>query len=85
MNMDHMQRQDRLEWIAQLIRQGKTGTPEEFAQRCGMTVKMLLRQIDVLRQYTGRAGVKICYDRENLTYYFDKRGKFTTFEFKIDT
>ena len=80
-----MQIQDRLEWIAQCIRQGKTGTPKEFAQRCGMKERTFLRQIDILRQYTGRAGVKICYDKDNLTYYFDPNGKFTTFEFKIDT
>ena len=53
--MNHIERQDCLERIAQFIRQEKTGTPKEFAQRCNLdSEKTLLRQIDILRQFAAR-------------------------------
>jgi len=82
--MNHMENQDRLERIARFIKQGKTGTPKELAQRCDITEKTLSRQIDVLRQYTGIAGAKILYDRDRKTYYFDPPGKFSFFKFIED-
>ena len=83
--MNHMQKQDRLEWIAHLIKQEKTGTPQEFAQKCNnMGEKTLRRQICILRQYAGRANAQILYDNKEQTYYFDPPGKFTDFKFKED-
>ena len=83
--MNFIERYDKLASIAQLIRQGNTGNPKEFAKRCHLdTEKTLLRLIDTLREFTGRNGAKIGYDRDRKTYYFDPNGKFSNFEFKKD-
>jgi predicted DNA-binding transcriptional regulator YafY len=80
--MNKIESQQRLEWIAYIIQQGRTGTPAEFAKKCNIgSEKTLLRQIEILREFASIAGTKILYDREKKTYYYDPPGKFTDFKF----
>jgi len=79
--MNHIERQDSLEYIANKIRQGNTGSLDEFAQTCQLTKDALFDRIEVLRQYTGRESVKILYDKDKKTYYFSQPGKFSDFKF----
>ena len=81
--MNFQEQYDCLAKIARLIQQGKTGTPKELAERCGIDCeKTLLRQIEILRQIAARDFAKILYDRDRKTYYFDPPGKFMDFRFK---
>ena len=83
--MNFAERYDKIASIAQFIRQERTGNPKEFAKRCNLdTEKTLLRYIDTLRQFTGRDGAEIFYDRYRKTYYFDPPGKFSDFKFIKD-
>ena len=82
--MDHTDRQYILERIAQFIRQEKTGSLTEFAQKCNLNRDTLFDYIDILRRFTGRESVKILYDRSRKTYYFSPSGKFTDFKFIRD-
>ena len=48
--MNFIERYDSLAWIAQFIRQEKTGNPNDFAKKCNLDSKETLsRQIDILR------------------------------------
>ena len=81
--MNFQEQYDCLARIARLIQQGKTGTPKELAERCGIGCeKTLLRQIEILRLFAARDFAQILYNRDKKTYYFDPPGKFTDFKFK---
>ena len=83
--MNHIERQNCLERIAQFIRQEKTGNPKEFAKKCNLNSKdALFAQIEILRQLTAREDAKILYSREKETYYFCPSGKFIDFRFRED-
>ena len=83
--MNFIEKYDLLERIALFIRQEKTGKLEEFAKKCGIENRdRLFDCIEILRQFTGREGGKILYDRNRKTYYFNPRGKFTDFKFIED-
>ena len=83
--MNFIERYDLLVRIAQFIRQEKTGTLEEFAKRCDMENKYIMhRQIEILREFAGRAKAKILYNNDKKTYYFSPRGKFSDFKFIED-
>ena len=83
--MNFPEHHDCLIRIAQFIRQEKTGTPKELAERCGIDCeKTLLRQIEILRLFAARDFAEILYDRNRKTYYFNPPGKFTDFKFKED-
>jgi hypothetical protein len=73
-----------LEKIAQFIRQEKTGDPQNFATKCGLSKDVLFDQIDILRQLAARNDAKILYDRNKKTYYFEPYGRFTDFKFAPD-
>ncbi len=60
--------QDVLKDLAHLIEEGSTGTPEELAERLGLTEKLLRRYITHLRAM----GATIDYSTERKTYYFSK-------------
>jgi transcriptional antiterminator len=79
--MNHIEKQHFLEWLAYLIQQEETGNLKEFAQKCEIEERTLSNQIDILRQYTGVEGAQILYDKKRKTYYFDPKGKFTSFKF----
>ena len=82
--MNFIERYENLARIAQFIRQEKTGTPKEFAEKCNLDCeKTLLRQIDILRQFTAIEDAEILYDKNRKTYYFEPHGKFTDFKFKV--
>jgi len=76
--MNFSEQYDCLARIAQLIQQGKTGTPKELAERCGIDC---VRQIEILRLFAARDFAQILYDRNRKTYYFDPPGKFIDFRF----
>ena len=82
--MDFIERHDLLARVAQFIRQEKTGTLEKFAQKCNIQKDRLFDYIEILRQFTGRAGARIFYDKDRETYYFSPRGKFSDFKFIED-
>ncbi len=57
---------DRINLLHKLIRQGRTGTPEELARRLGISVSRLARILEYLRD----EGAPIEYDRRIMTYYY---------------
>lgn len=59
---------ERVERIHRLIEQEKTGRPEEFAKRLGLSVSRLARILDELRLQ----GAPIKYDRQRYTYYYNE-------------
>jgi predicted DNA-binding transcriptional regulator YafY len=61
----------RLEVIIHLINTGKTGTPEEFAGKIGISQSHLYRVIDELRLY----GIPVVYSRSRKTYWYDDKGE----------
>ena len=84
--MNYIERSDNLAWIAQFIRQEKTGNPKEFAERCNLNSKdALFTQIEILRQFAARDGAEILYDKNRKTYYFCPSGKFIDFKFREDS
>jgi len=80
--MNFMEKYDKLVSIAYFIQSEKTGSLDNFAKRCEIEKRTLSNLIDTLRQFTGRNGAEIRYNRDRKTYYFDPPGKFTNFEFK---
>jgi transcriptional antiterminator len=68
---------ERLEKIDKLVREQRTGTPDEFADRVGISRRQLYNYLDELRSY----GVEVSYSRvchsfeyrnnKRLRVYFD--------------
>ena len=83
--MNFIERHDRLARIAQFIRQEKTGTLEEFAQKCGIEKDTLIDYINILRDFAARESAQILYDRYRKTYYFTPQGGFREFKFIENT
>jgi hypothetical protein len=83
--MTFRERYDLLYKIAQYIQRERTGTPDEFIQKCKITSRdVLFYHIKILRDFTIRDGVNIIYDNDRKTYFFSPRGKFTDFKFIKD-
>ncbi len=59
---------ERINLMDQLIRQGRTGTQTEFANRLGLSVSRLARIIEYLKGI----GAPLEYDRSRNTYYYDE-------------
>lgn len=57
---------DRINLMHKLIKQRRTGTPEELARRLGLSVSRLARVVEYLRDQ----GAPIEYDRRLMTYYY---------------
>jgi len=55
----------------QLIRLKATGTPEQFAEKMGMTPRHLSRYIRVMKEL----GAPIVYDRMSQSYSYEKEGR----------
>jgi predicted DNA-binding transcriptional regulator YafY len=51
-----------------LIRQGRTGTQSEFANRLGLSVSRLARIIEYMKEI----GAPLEYDRSRNTYYYQQ-------------
>ena len=83
-NFTMIERYDKLASIAQYIRQEQTGSLKEFAQKCEIKKDRLFDYIETLREFTGRDGTQILYDRIRNTYYFSPSGKFSDFKFIAD-
>jgi predicted DNA-binding transcriptional regulator YafY len=62
---------EHLEKIDKLIRERRTGTPDEFAQKVGISRRQLYNYLDELRSY----GVDVCYSRvcQSFGYKNNKR------------
>lgn len=59
---------ERINLMDQLIRQGRTGTQTEFANRLGLSVSRLARIIEYLKGI----GAPLEYDRSRNTYYYEE-------------
>ncbi|WP_051960024.1 hypothetical protein [Sphingobacterium sp. ML3W] len=59
---------DRINLMDSLIRQGRTGTQAEFANRLGLSVSRLARIIEYMKEI----GAPLEYDRKRNTYYYEK-------------
>lgn len=59
---------DRVNLLHKLIRDKKTGSPDELAKRINLSKSRLLRIIEDLRL----KGVPIAYSRQSKTYYYIK-------------
>ena len=71
---------ERLTRINRLIKEEKTGTPEEFASRMHIGKRRLFEHLDELRTM----GVQIDYSKQRGTYYFSNGHEIElTFSFKI--
>lgn len=58
---------DRINLMDRLIRQGRTGTQAEFANRLGLSVSRLARIIEYMKEI----GAPLEYDRKRNTYYYE--------------
>lgn len=58
---------DRINLLDKLIRQRRTGTPDELGARLGISVSRLYVVLDELKAM----GAPIRYSRQMLTYYYD--------------
>lgn len=59
---------DRINLLDKLIRQRRTGTPDELSARLGISVSRLYVVLDELKTL----GAPICYSRRLLTYYYEQ-------------
>lgn len=57
----------RLKRMNRLIKDEKTGTPEEFADRLGVSASHLYRCIDEIKEL----GAPITFSRSRKTYYYE--------------
>jgi DNA-binding IclR family transcriptional regulator len=55
-------------WMDSKIKHRSTGTPDEFAQRVGLSRSTLFEYLSLMRQ---DYGLVIEYDRDSQTYYYD--------------
>jgi len=81
--MKHIEKQQRLEWLAYLIQLEETGSVEELACKCEMEKRTVANLIETLRQCAAIADAEILFDKDRKTYYFSPKGKFTDFKFKL--
>ncbi|WDF69480.1 HTH domain-containing protein [Sphingobacterium oryzagri] len=58
---------DRINLLDKLIRQKRTGTPNELARRLGLSVSRVYSLIDDLKD----RGAPICYSRQLGSYFYD--------------
>ncbi|MGB3465081.1 MAG: hypothetical protein WBA74_07420 [Cyclobacteriaceae bacterium] len=66
------QKMKRLSRMTEMISQGATGTPGDFAKSLGIGKTRLRELINVLIQ----AGLDVRYNRDEETYYFEGRAKY---------
>ena len=67
---------DRLQLMNELIINGRTGTPEEFAKRLGVCRRSLYAYIALQEDLMAEDNVKIIYNRRENAFQYDKQGKF---------
>ncbi len=63
----------RIETIDQLIRQKRTGTPKQLAQRLGISKSSMYKSIELMKMLDA----PILYCAKNKTYYYSQHCKFT--------
>jgi len=61
-----------INWIDQEILRQETGTPNEFAGKMSMSVRMLFFYLDVMRNL----GAEITYCKRRMTFEYAKTGHF---------
>jgi len=67
MNMTVFKYIDRINLLDKLIRQRRTGTPAELAERLGISASRLYVVLDELKA----RGAPIAYSRQSRTYYYE--------------
>lgn len=65
--MNFVKQIERLQLLNKLIIQESTGTPEELADRLGLSKRQLYNQLDSLKCL----GVQIGYSKSHKTYYYE--------------
>jgi len=65
--MNFLKQIERLKLLNKLIAQESTGTPEELANRLGLSKRQLYNQLESLKCL----GVKIGYCKKQKTYYYE--------------
>lgn len=63
----------RIERIDRLIRIKATGTPDQLANKLGMSRRSVFEYINLMKE--NGAPIKFCYSRQS--YYYDEEGAFT--------
>ena len=58
---------DRITLLNKIVNQGKTGNPETFAARLGISRTRLYEILDVLKSH----GAPIMYDKSRQTFYYE--------------
>jgi predicted DNA-binding transcriptional regulator YafY len=66
---------ERFEKIDKLIRTRRTGTPDEFADRVGISRRQLYNYLDELRSY----GVEISYSRVYYSFQYSNNKKLRVY------
>jgi predicted DNA-binding transcriptional regulator YafY len=69
---------DRFEKMDYLIKTHRTGTPDQFARKIGVSVRMLYTYLAIFRE----RNAPIKYDRERCSYFYEFEGSFH-FIFKV--
>ncbi len=62
----------RLERIFQMIKQGKTGSAEQFSKRIGISRRQLFSHLEEMRNL----GIPIVYNRKQHSYILEKKCEF---------
>ena len=63
----------RVQRMNQLIRMKATGTPHEFAERMDLSVSMLYKYLDAMKEM----GAHIDYCKTRQTFYYESQEKFS--------
>jgi predicted DNA-binding transcriptional regulator YafY len=70
----------RLQMMNDLIKHARTGAPDEFAQRLGISRRQLYSDLDFFRD----SGLEIAYCKQRQTFYYsDGHELEISFQFKI--
>jgi len=64
--MKALEQLERLQRMNQLIKAERTGSPDEFSQRLGISRRQLYTYIENIRDM----GADICYSKNRRTFYF---------------
>ncbi|ADY50865.1 hypothetical protein Pedsa_0280 [Pseudopedobacter saltans DSM 12145] len=69
---------DRLEYLDELIRHRRTGSPSQLAEKFNVSKRTVFEYIEILKSL----GAEVEYCRYRETYYYKRQGRFD-FHFKL--
>ena len=64
---------NRIERLDRLIRMKATGTPDQLAERLGMSKRSVINYLNLMKE--NGAPIKFSYSRQS--YFYDEEGTFT--------